>query len=195
MVPVGHVMYELNQRMKAGQVSGYTHIKQLFADGIHLNNVGSYVVGCTYFATLYKQNPKGLPSAPYKVEDAKLAGIIQDVVWKVVSANKLAGVKNMTEKASPTKTAFKGWELYIWEEKGKTYFSLMFGTNRLKPREEIVKEAVKGIDAIKAKLDELKPGELVGIAGKEEGTTPPKAQSDQVLEYCKTLGLKAWRHQ
>jgi hypothetical protein len=195
MVPVGHVLYELNQRMKAGQVPGYTHIKQLFADGIHLNNVGSYVVGCTYFATLYKQNPKGLPSAPYKVEDAKLAGIIQDVVWKVVSANKLAGVKNMTEKASPTKTAFKGWELYIWEEKGKTYFSLMFGTNRLKPREEIVKEAVKGIDAIKAKLDELKPGELVGIAGKEEGTTPPKAQSDQVLEYCKTLGLKAWRHQ
>jgi hypothetical protein len=93
MVPVGHVMYELNQRMKAGQVPGYTDIKQLFADGIHLNNVGSYVVGCTYFATLYKQNPKGLPSAPYKVQDAKLAGTIQDVVWKVVSTNELAGVK------------------------------------------------------------------------------------------------------
>ncbi len=69
----------------------YTDIKQLFADGTHLNNVGSYVVGCTYFATLYKQNPKGLPSAPYKVEDAKLAAIIQDVVWKVVSTNELAG--------------------------------------------------------------------------------------------------------
>ena len=26
------------------------------ADGIHLNNVGSYVVGCTYFATLYQEN-------------------------------------------------------------------------------------------------------------------------------------------
>ena len=55
-----------------------------------------------------------------------------------------------------TKTAFKGWELYIWEEKGETYLSLMFGTNCLKSREEIVKEAVKGIDAIKPKLDELK---------------------------------------
>ncbi len=92
MVPVSHVMYELNQRMKAGKVPGYTHIKQLFADGIHLNNVGSYVVGCTYFATLYKENPKGLPSAPYKVEDAKLAAIIQEVVWKVVSTHELAGV-------------------------------------------------------------------------------------------------------
>jgi hypothetical protein len=93
MVPVGHVMYELNQRMKAGQVPGCAHIKQLFADGIHLNNVGSYVVGCSYFATLYKENPKGLPSAPYKVEDAKLTGIIQDAVWKIVSTNELAGVR------------------------------------------------------------------------------------------------------
>ena len=93
MVPVGHVMYELNQQMKAGKVPGYKDIHELFADGIHLNNVGSYVVGCTYFATLYKQNPKGLPSAPYKVEDAKMAAAIQDVVWKVVSVHELAGVK------------------------------------------------------------------------------------------------------
>ena len=39
---------------------GYKQIKEVFADGIHLNNVGSYVVGCTYFATLYRENPKGL---------------------------------------------------------------------------------------------------------------------------------------
>ena len=55
-----------------------------------MNNVGSYVVGCAYFATLGKQNPKGLPSEPYKVENAKLAGTIQDVVWKVVSAGRMA---------------------------------------------------------------------------------------------------------
>ena len=55
MVPVGHVMSELNQRMKTGKIPGYTDITELYADGIHLNNVGSYVVGCTYFATLYKQ--------------------------------------------------------------------------------------------------------------------------------------------
>jgi len=89
---LGHVMYELNQRMKAGQVPGYTHIKQLFADGIHLNNVGSYVVGCTYFATLYKESPKGLPGEPYKVTDPKLAEVIQETVWNVVSTNELAGV-------------------------------------------------------------------------------------------------------
>ncbi len=92
MVPVGHVMYQLNQRMKAGEVPGYKHIKEVFADGIHLNNVGSYVVGCTYFAMLYKENPKGLPGEPYKVTDPKLAEVIQETVWKVVSTNELAGV-------------------------------------------------------------------------------------------------------
>ncbi len=92
MVPVGHVMYGLNQWIKAGKVPGYTNIKQLFADGIHLNNVGSYVVGCTYFATLYKQSPVGLPSEPYKVTDKKLTAVIQDLVWRVVSWDELAGV-------------------------------------------------------------------------------------------------------
>ncbi len=92
MVPVGHVMHELNQRMKAGEISGFKTILDLYSDGIHLNNVGSYVVGCTYFATLYKEDPKGLPSAPYKVADAKLAAAIHTVVWKVVSTNELAGV-------------------------------------------------------------------------------------------------------
>ena len=92
MVPVGHVMYELNQRMKAGKVPGYTDIKQLFADGIHLNNVGSYVVGCTFFATLYKQNPRACPRNRTRWRTPSWPGTIQDTVWKVVSTNELAGV-------------------------------------------------------------------------------------------------------
>jgi len=114
MVPVGHVMFELNQRMKAGDVPGHKQIKEVFADGIHLNNVGSYVVGCTYFATLYRESPKGLPGEPYKVTDQKLAEVIQDTVWKVVSTHELAGVGKAP--ASGGKTSFKGWELYIWQQ-------------------------------------------------------------------------------
>ncbi len=92
MVPVGHAMYELNQRMKRGEVPGHRHIKEVFADGIHLNNVGSCIVGCTFFATLYRANPKGLPGAPYKVTDPKLAEAIQETVWEAVSKHELAGV-------------------------------------------------------------------------------------------------------
>jgi len=97
MVPVGHVMYELNQRMKAGVVPGHKEIKDVFADGIHLNHVGYYVVGCTYFATLYRENPQGLPAEPYQVTDPKLAEAIHDTVWKVVSTQELAGVATCSQ--------------------------------------------------------------------------------------------------
>ena len=186
MVPVGHVMYELNQQMKAGRVPGYKDIHELFADGIHLNNVGSYVVGCTYFATLYKESPKGLPSEPYKVTDPKLAAAIHDVVWNVVSTNDFAGVAKPTR----TKTAFKGWELYVWQDKGDTYFSFKEGTNCLKTDAEITAAAVKGIDAIKSKLDELKPGEEVFLSGRKLLTQSPKEQADLLHQYCQKIGLK-----
>ncbi len=92
MVPVGDVLYELNQRMKAAQVPGYTSINQVYADGIHFNNVGSYIVACTFYTTLYKENPKGLTANPYDINNPQLVSIIQEAVWKVVSRHALSGL-------------------------------------------------------------------------------------------------------
>jgi glutamate racemase len=104
-------------------VPGNKEIKDVFADGIHLTNVGSYVVGCTHFATLYRENPKGLPGEPYKVTDSKLAEVIQDTVWKVVSTHELAGVAKAT--AVGGKASFKGGEVYVRQQDGNDYFSLL----------------------------------------------------------------------
>ncbi len=107
LVPVGDVMYALDQKMKAGQVPGYTSIYQLYADGIHLDNIGSYVVGCTFYATLFQENPKWLPGEPYKVTDPQLEEIIQETVWAVVYSHPYAGLDQTTQamealqKASP----------------------------------------------------------------------------------------------
>ena len=97
-----------------------------------------------------------------------------------------------SDKAPPnagTKTSFKGWESYVWQKDGDTNFSLLEGTNRLKTDEEIAKAAVKGIEAIKPKLDELKPGQEVVVLGKNRGDTPPKDQVSKVQEYGKKIGL------
>lgn len=48
----------------------------------------------------------------------------------------------------------------------------------------------KGIDAIKPKLDELKPGEEVFVVGKRLTEPPPKDQAAPVVEYGKKIGLK-----
>lgn len=87
MVPVGDVLCELNQRMKSESVSGYTNVAQVYKDGIHFGEVGSYIVGCAFYATLFKDNPHGLSDSAHGVNDAKLSAIIQDAVWKVVSSH------------------------------------------------------------------------------------------------------------
>jgi hypothetical protein len=92
MVPVGQVMNALHAQMKAGKVPGYSSIHQFYKDGIHLNEAGSYLVGCTYFATLLKQSPAGLPAAPYGAIDPALAETIQQTVWQVVAGHPDAGV-------------------------------------------------------------------------------------------------------
>ncbi len=84
LVPVGHVMNALHQKMKTGSVPGYTSIHQLYKDGIHLNEAGPYLVGCTYFAMLMKQSPIGLPSEPYGRIASDLATTIQQTVEEIV---------------------------------------------------------------------------------------------------------------
>ncbi len=102
MVPVGHVMYELNQQMKAGQIAGYNSIFQIYQDGIHLNNVGAYVAACAYFAAIYRETPVGLPVPSQYTQNLsvstdqpltpELAAAIQQTVWNVVQVQSLSGV-------------------------------------------------------------------------------------------------------
>jgi lysophospholipase L1-like esterase len=102
MVPVGDVLLELHERMRAGKVPGFTDIAEVYIDGIHFNNVGSFVVGTTFYATLFRDDPKGMNADPYnekidpkqdRLIEEKLAAAIQDAVWTVVSKHPLAGVR------------------------------------------------------------------------------------------------------
>jgi len=47
---------------------------------------------CKIIATLLKQSPVGLPTAPYGRIDPALAVTIQKTVWQIVSAHPDAGV-------------------------------------------------------------------------------------------------------
>ncbi len=108
LVPVGDVLFELDARMKGDKIPGYTDVTQLYTDWIHFNNVGSYVVGLTFFATVLKENPQGLPFEPYNERlnpnqgdhplNAPLARALQEGVWKVVSTHPLAGVRKEPSK-------------------------------------------------------------------------------------------------
>ncbi len=108
MVPVGQVFQALNNKMKAGQVPGYTSIWQVYSDGIHMTGTGSYIASVTYYATLYGQDPRGL-SVPsqYGTIGPDVARIIQETAWSVVTTEPLSGVTGGT---TPPPTTLKAAE-------------------------------------------------------------------------------------
>ncbi len=101
MSPVGHVFYVLDQKVKAGMIPDHSSVWE-FITGTHVNNVGSYVAGLTYFSTLYKQSPMNMPVVePYRQDPSssvdlpiteELADIIRESVWEVVATHPLTGV-------------------------------------------------------------------------------------------------------
>lgn len=93
IVPIGDVMYEFNRRAGLGQISGYQDAWGLYSDGIHMNNVGSYVAGLAMATTLCRRDPRGgaVPAA-YGTINTTLRSTIQEIVWGVVSTHTYAGV-------------------------------------------------------------------------------------------------------
>jgi len=121
IIPVGDVLYEINQRMKANPTlfpraasSGggyYTNVSELHADVPHLRGGGGRFVGsATWYATLYGKSPEGLDYTIYNDPDPDsnqyygyadpyyeeitngFAEAVYDVVWDVVSTHPRAGV-------------------------------------------------------------------------------------------------------
>ncbi|MDX1963393.1 MAG: hypothetical protein SFX18_09585 [Pirellulales bacterium] len=94
LIPVGHVMHELDQQMKAGNVPGHKGvIEDLYVDGIHLNNKGSFLVASTFYATIFGADPAKLPAKTYEVKDAEFVTALQPIIWKIVREHELSGVK------------------------------------------------------------------------------------------------------
>ncbi|NLF39809.1 DNRLRE domain-containing protein [bacterium] len=92
MVPVGEVLYALSGKMNAGLLPTLPSIRSIYADGIHFNATGRFIVGTVFFATMYKESPIGLPAEAYALSNFPLAAIIQTTVWEVVSTHPYAGV-------------------------------------------------------------------------------------------------------
>jgi hypothetical protein len=110
LVPVGDVLLELDYRMRGGKISGYSDIAQVYVDGNHFNNVGSYVVGLTFCATVFRDDPRWLTAEPYNENldpardrriDERLALATRDAVWGIVSTHPLAGIRKVQAVPRP----------------------------------------------------------------------------------------------
>lgn len=127
IVPVGEVMYELDRKMIAGEVPGYSSVYQLYRDGIHLGELGSYLVACTYYATLTKRSPVGLTTQPYGDLDAAIAEIIQQVAWEVVSPRLTAEETATSAVEAPSAAAIVAAADYSERHRGQSMIVMFDG--------------------------------------------------------------------
>ncbi len=101
LIPIGEVLYRLDQEFIQGVVPGYENVGSLYSDTAHLTaDIGQFVAATTVYSTLFKENPVGMgrPSGHYVRADGstdltdELRNLIQSIVWEVVSHHSLSGV-------------------------------------------------------------------------------------------------------
>jgi hypothetical protein len=90
LIPLGEVVFELDARIKRGEVPGMSDVNEVYSDASHFSPVGRYLTGLTFYAALYGESPVGLP-VPESYGDIApaTAAALQQIVADVTAANKL----------------------------------------------------------------------------------------------------------
>lgn len=93
--------------------------------------------------------------------------------------------------ATPFPESMKGYELYSWQDGGQWKFSILIGTNREKPLDEIKSAgaAISGVDELKSTLEQIPAGQYITWSTRETLSFPPEDIRNQVEQTCEDEGL------
>lgn len=83
MIPGPELMAAIYDEIAAGTAPGLTDIADLFADDIHLNDLGNYYIALAHFAVIYGRDPRGMQN--FGGATPEQARWMQDLVWRVLS--------------------------------------------------------------------------------------------------------------
>ncbi len=83
VVPVGDVLAKFDDAIKRGDVSSITSINDIYLDNVHLNDTGKYLVGLTFYATMFDADVTGLGTEGYGTLAPNIVATIQACVSDV----------------------------------------------------------------------------------------------------------------
>ena len=90
LVPIGEVMYQLDQQMQRGDIAGYNTVFDLYEDGIHLNAEGQYLATLTYLAVMYDVHPETIDGGAVASLDLATKQAFDDTIWQVIQQQPIA---------------------------------------------------------------------------------------------------------
>ncbi len=82
IIPGNRMMARFYDDVQNNLVPGITNVRQIFTDGVHLNDTGAYMVTMIHYACLFNKSPVGLSNAihPNVTLAPALAAYIQNMV-------------------------------------------------------------------------------------------------------------------
>jgi hypothetical protein len=83
MIPGPMLMAAIYDEIAAGNAPGLADISDLFADSIHLNELGNYYISLAHFAVIYGRDPRGMQNLGGATPEQ--ARWMQNLVWRVLS--------------------------------------------------------------------------------------------------------------
>ena len=99
MIPAGQVLAAAARMAEAGNLPGLDSRRAFFADDIHLNDLGNWLVAMTHYAVIYHRSPLGLPAQLTRADGTPAtpplpdaAHFLQELVWTVVTGYPASGV-------------------------------------------------------------------------------------------------------
>lgn len=109
MMPIGHAMNKLHERIQSGSTTRFSSIFELYGDGIHLNEYGGYLGVMVHFAVLFGKNPQGAIRESkwgfWQVTttiDEEFAALAQEIAWETVTElSEYTGVNGGETSAFP----------------------------------------------------------------------------------------------
>lgn len=91
LIPSGQALARLYDSIQVGALPGIAKIEDIFADRIHLNDIGKYFVACTHFAAIHQKSPEGLTrqtqvwwGGDFTPPSPALATKMQSIAWQAV---------------------------------------------------------------------------------------------------------------
>jgi hypothetical protein len=100
VVPVGHAVVRLREKIIAGQAPGLKTQAELFTDAIgHVRQPVQVLNAYCHFAVIYRRSPVGLPmpaalrNAKNPSWDDKLNRLLQELAWEAAIRHPLSGVQ------------------------------------------------------------------------------------------------------
>jgi hypothetical protein len=99
VIPGGPILVRVTREAAQGRLPGLTD-NDLFRpdDGVHVNDLGFYVIALAHYAAIFRDSPVGLPvetqteDGPAETLSPENAARIQEIVWKMIKSYPRAGV-------------------------------------------------------------------------------------------------------